>query len=153
MARAFDLHQQETYEAAEAALARRAELGRVVFGSARHAVAWYMEQVTLRGEPRVQQLDCDRDYRGVRGSVPVRGGRLQDPDEALVVLLTIGQALRALGREQPIWHRALILCTREGRSQEKAAYMLGVTQQTVSRWIGYAESFLCAIFVECEILR
>lgn len=127
------------YAEAEAYLARQAERGSITFRSARQALLWAFEQSTIRDCPRAPILDCQRDYSDVKASVPIHAGRNQDPDEAMVVLITIQRAFNVFARVQPHKARAVEMLYRDGLTQEEVARRSNVNQGTISRWVGDCE--------------
>lgn len=153
MATIHDAAAVRAFEEAEETLRRRPRLGEICFSSVRRALLWAFEQATIRNQPRSLTIHAQRDYRGEPCRVQVDGGRDQDPEEALVVVVSIMGAFNRFASMHHAQARAVTLTMRDGKSQEEAARLMNVSQQTVSRWVGECEQALAPTLREAGVLR
>jgi len=137
-----DVEAIQAFEQAEATLRRRPRTGEVCFSSVRRALLWAWEQATIRNQPRSLTIHAQRDYRGEPCRVVVDGGRDQDPEEALVAVVTVLAAFNRYASTHQAQGRAVVLTLRDGLSQEEAGRRMNVNQATISRWVGDCEEDL-----------
>ena len=104
------------------------------FPSVLAALGWYWEKRATLSSPQGMHPRTSRGPDGRQVWGLVEGGRGGDFDEVLATVTTIGRALARLHEDFPMAYRALVLTARDGRSQAKAAQMMGVSQGRRRIW-------------------
>jgi hypothetical protein len=118
---------------------------RIVFGSVRAAVGWYVETSLRMREahglhPRTEKID---DF-GTRVPVDVDGGQGGDLDELLATLATMSKAFDRLEEYNPTFHR-VALSYGGGESQAEIGKAIGQSPRIVSDYLARGEAFLAAL--------
>jgi len=117
---------------------------RLVFGSTRAALRWYVETRLRMAEAHGLHPHTEKIYDWTRALIDVDGGEGGDLDELLATMATVGIALDRLKEYDPTLHR-VALSYGGGETQAEIGKAIGQSPRIVSEFLSRADAYVAAL--------